>query len=364
MRAAARILLLTIAACAGLALAAIVLFSGPTLYGLRPHAVRDGLDVYDTDALLALAENGPSTGVLTYDSWYEGRDGKTGWFLLARGAGLSPEFAVRGVLDPSIAKIFGSNPRRCAGTPFPIKMIRVIEPERDRSGFLGRSTCKRADMDLADVIAASRPALRQKETMTHAELLAFDTASDPLRLRDDVRYWPTPYAYHRTLALPLVWQTYPNDEADKLYALTQAAQEWARNLHSEGVVGIQVRSEEWRPRTLENFETDQMAIRMDQETLLISGIKVRRIAFVVLCAPLHREACDAIDPAPLLTDVAALRDPAVLARALATQQPMPNDLIWGRDILRHAAFARSTITAPTASERQFSVTWYTASDPQ
>ena len=189
---------------AGLLLAGLVMFGGPNYYGLRPHAVDDNLATHELRDLTALAQHGPVTGILTYDAWYKGRDGATGWFVLQRGAFEGVSFKVNGDLDPALAKPFGASPRRCNKTPHPEKMIRAIEPERARSGFLGRSTCRRAKLDMAEVIAASTPALRHKDRMTHAELTRFDAQNDPLVLRDHVNVWPTPYAYYRTLSLPIV----------------------------------------------------------------------------------------------------------------------------------------------------------------
>jgi hypothetical protein len=66
---ALRIISVSAAILAGLVLAAMVLFGGPNYYGLRPHAVDKNLERYDVRDLAALAQNGSTTGISTYDAW-------------------------------------------------------------------------------------------------------------------------------------------------------------------------------------------------------------------------------------------------------------------------------------------------------
>jgi len=53
----------------GVFLATMVLFSEPNFFGIRPHAVKRGLDIHSAGDFLALAEHGSVTGILTYDTW-------------------------------------------------------------------------------------------------------------------------------------------------------------------------------------------------------------------------------------------------------------------------------------------------------
>ncbi|MDG1354126.1 MAG: hypothetical protein P8P70_13375 [Sulfitobacter sp.] len=99
----------------GVFLATMVLFSEPNFFGLRPHAVKRGLDIHSAGDFLALAEHGSVTGILTYDTWYKDRDGQTGWFFLPSITTKSLPFAVNGLLDPGLSKLFGTAPRRCVG---------------------------------------------------------------------------------------------------------------------------------------------------------------------------------------------------------------------------------------------------------
>jgi hypothetical protein len=153
-------------------------------------------------------------------------------------------FKVNGVLGPALAKLFSAAPRRCNKTSHPEKMIRAIEPARNKSGFLGRSTCKRSKMDISEGITASAPALRYEDRMTHAELTRFDAQDDPLVLRDNVRVWPMPYAYYRTISLPIIWAEPDAVADDLLEALKDRASNLAGALHRDGFVGVRLSARE------------------------------------------------------------------------------------------------------------------------
>lgn len=356
MKTFLRVVTIVVALFVGIVLAGIVYFAPPTLYGLRPHAVKPDLDAHDVGELLSLAENGRTTGVLVYDAWYAGRNGQSGWFAMPLEGARKIQFGVNGALDPEISKVFGAAPRRCNGTGLPEKMIRVIEPDRTATGFLGRSTCRRAAMDLSAIIAASTPVMRTTAQMTHAELAAFD--ADPANIRDNVDEWPTPFAYYRTLTLPLIWYDSGISGSDPFFSLRRRAEELVKAATIETKIDVQLRIKDWYPRQFEGITTNQLPLQTQTETVFISGIKVRRMDLAVLCAADTVEACDQIDATALLPDVAALRDPHVLSRARATAQPLPDGITAIRDVLRESTLTRDTLVAPTAQKRRFSVTWY------
>ncbi|WP_298863552.1 hypothetical protein [uncultured Sulfitobacter sp.] len=360
MKTALRIFAIVIALGAGLLLSVMLAFGGPNYYGLRPHAVKAGLDSHDLSDLTALAQYGPVSGIISYDAWYEGRNGLTGWFLLPIDQAEDLEFNVNGQLDPTLAAYFGAPPRRCKGTGLPEKMIRAVEPERNQSGFLGRSTCTRSKMDIRDIIAASSPAQRHETAMTHAELLAFDDRANPLMIRDNVRLWPTPYAYYRTITLPIIWQSQDRRPHFGISDLRQKATELAEHLNREGHVGVRMQMQEWYPRYFSDAEPHLLPLVRENKTVLITGIRFARLSFVVLCASNARADCDAVEVSQLRTDIDAVRDQRILQDALAGEQPLPDTNMVLRHVLHESDLEGSTILAPTSEERRFSVTWYDA----
>ncbi len=360
MSTALRIAAVFAALCAGVFLAALLVFGGPNYYGLRPHAVDSDLETHDVRDLTALAQYGRVTGVLTYDAWYKGRDGATGWFLLRPEQTEGVGFKVNGALDPTIARVFGAAPRRCKNTPHPEKMIRAIEPARAQSGFLGRSTCRRSKMDIAEVIAASTPALRHNDFMTHAELARFDAQNDPLVLREHVNLWPTPYAYHRTISLPIVWEALNDSYGGPFETLKDSASSLADALHRDGFVGVRLMAQDWRPRHISDALPDHLPFVRDSGTVMLSGIRFTRFYFTMLCAPEAREACDAVDVSELLPEVMAARNPDTLATVLSSQTTYDDSHAVQRDILREASVTREGILSPTSAERRFDVVWYDA----
>lgn len=288
------------------------------------------------------------------------RNGNTGWFLLPIKDAQRIEFNINGALDPSLAAAFGSSPRRCNGTVRPEKMIRAVEPAREKSGFLGRSTCTRSKMDIGNVIAASRPAIRIEEKMTYEQLMKFDALRDPLVQRDNVRVWPTPYAYHRTLSLPLVWQSL-NIRPDFLFSdLRRLASDLADTLNTEDGVGVRLQTQEWYPRHVTDTLSQHLSILRGDETIMLSGIRFMRFDFVILCAPDAHAACDAVDVSALLAHAERLRDADVLNAALEAQYPLSDNNIALHDALSETDLLRDSLIAPTSKERQFPVTWYDA----
>lgn len=362
MRRLTQATLVLVALLLGLVLAGMVFFATPTLYGLRPHAVNDDLPDRSIPELLALAEHGPVTGILTYDAWYRGRDGQTGWFLLPMSDAAAGRFAVKGALEPTLSKAFGVSPRRCAGTGLPAKMVRAVEPDRKRAGFLGRSTCGRHRMDVSDLIARSLPAFRKDVTMTHAELRGFDAAPDPLLLRDAVDFWPTPYAYQRTLTLPVVWERVDAAHPKPLSQLTQLARNVAAAQGQEDAVEVQLRVTRFTPTTVEGLNGEYLPYQNANGLALLTGVTAMQIAFDVLCAPDQKAACDAVDVSGLMVDALALRDAALWARAVKTSVPPPQNAVW-RDVLSASRQQRDTLSAPLAQPRVFDVSLYDAREP-
>lgn len=338
----------------------MLVFGGPNYYGLRPHAVKAGLEKHDLRDLTSLGAYGRITGILTYDAWYKDREGQTGWFLLPAAKARNIAFKVDGPLDPQLAEVFGAPPRRCSNTSLPEKMIRAVEPDRTQSGFLGRSTCTRSKMDISEVIAASDSARHQTALMSHADLLAFDARADPLLVRDNVRVWPTPYAYRRTITLPVVWQSQGERPLFSISDLRQNAVGLAEQLNRENHVGFRVQIQEWYPRYFSETLSHLLPLVRENETVLISDIRFARLSFVVLCAKDARADCDAVEVSQLRGDIDAVRDPQVLKSALAGQRPLPDANMVLRDVLRESYLKGSTILAPTSEERRFSVTWYDA----
>ncbi|MEQ6203369.1 hypothetical protein ABMC88_09965 [Sulfitobacter sp. HNIBRBA2951] len=354
--------LVLLALLLGLCLAGMVFFATPTLYGLRPHAVDDDLPRRSIAELLALAEHGPVTGILTYDAWYKGRDGRTGWFLLPVSDAAEGHFAVKGPLEPALSKAFGVGPRRCGGTGLPAKMVRAVEPDRQRAGFLGRSTCGRHRLDVSDLIARSVPARRTEMTMTHAALRGFDATPDPLLLRDAVDFWPTPYAYHRTLVLPVVWERVDEAHPTPLTLLIQRARDTAADLHQKGVVGVQMHVTRFTPTLVEGLNGEYMPYQSAEGLVLLTGVTAAQIAFEVQCAPDQRAACNAVDVSGLMAGVDPLRDAALWAGALQTAAAPPENTIW-RDVLNAPRQQRDVLSAPLAKPRMFDVTLFDARAP-
>ena len=363
MKTALRIAALCLALCAGLLLAAMLVFGGPNYFGLRPHAVKPGLESHHVSDLTSLASNGPVNGILTYDAWYKGRKGKTGWFVLPAAQISTIGFSVNGALDPQMAKVFGAGPRRCNGTSLPEKMIRAVEPERIKSGFLGRSTCKRSKMDIQDVIAASSPAARHNAQMTHQELTEFDAQENPMILRDNVPAWPTPYAYHMIISLPVIWQDMNIRPEFSINDFRNIASDLADALNREGFVGVRLQLQEWYPRHFTEARSNHLPFEYQDETIMLSGIRFSRFDFVVLCALEARKDCDGIDVSALLVDVKKLHDRDVLNAALAKKLSLPDESIGLRDVLTEIALERDRLTSPTSKERRFSVTWYDGRAP-
>jgi hypothetical protein len=358
-----RIALIVLALIVGLILALMVFFAGPTVYGLRPHAVQSDLDTHTVDELLTLAEHGPVTGIVTYDDWYDGHQGQTGWFLLPPEDAVEMGFAVNGALNPTLSKVLGSTPRHCNGKGLPEKMVRAIEPDRHASGFLGRSTCRRARMDLSELITASRPAIRHKEPMTHAELAAFDSLRGPWRQRDVVDLWPTPHAYHRSISLPLVWQESSATASDKIGQLTEQAKTLAGRWTNKGQIEVRLKIQDWQPRHFEGVTPDQIPLILRSETVLISGIQIRQIELNVLCATTALAACHAVDASSLSLAINAARDAEVWANALGAAQQLPPNISGLRGVLEATNTERATIANSAAQERLFWVTWYDAKEP-
>ncbi|WP_184565522.1 hypothetical protein [Sulfitobacter undariae] len=348
----------------GAILALLVLFSGPTLYGLRPHAVRSDLDRHTVGALVSLKRDGPVSAVITYDGWYRGRDGQSGWFVSTPEDIENIEFAVNGELDPLLARNFGSNPRRCSGKDKSRKVIRAIEPERRSGGFLGRSTCDRKDMDLSAVIAASAPATRTVGSMSYTELEAFDRQTTKPRWREYVQGWPTPYAYQRTISLPLIWQSPNAPWPAPFRKVTTAARELADGLQIEGKIEISIGGSTWLPQTYLDDPIERLPIRLGTKTTTVTGIEVKRIDIVILCAPDMRAACDAVDVEALSSLVAESRDDAHLAKAIANATPFEGETPALRDILNVEALTRTAPLTPVSKERQFSVTWFERNLPK
>lgn len=344
-------------------LAGLVLFADETFYGLRPHAVKQDLKQREIGELLVLAENGPIPAIVTYDAWYEGRSGQTGWFILPTAQTNDIAFGVNGALDPALSKMFGADPRRCGGTGLPEKMIRAIEPDRTASGFLGRSTCKRAKMDLGNVIAQSKPAERHSALMDWETLTAFDAAATPFTPRDAVDAWPTPYAYYRTIALPLVWRASNASTPDRVFDLRQRAQTLAETLNVEGHVGVRLTVKQWGPQQIQNSDIRALPFAGAQGVVLLRDVEITQFGFTVLCALQARDACNAGDVSELMDDVLALRDINVWDRAVHAAVPAPNEVAVWRDVLRPEQILQEALHAPKAQSRQFSVTWYDASAP-
>jgi hypothetical protein len=364
-----RLFAIILAVLTGIALSLAVAFAPPTLYGLRPHAVTAGLDTHTTGGLIALAENGPVTGILTYDAWYKRTQAGSGWFLMpAPQMPDAPEggvaFAVNGLLDPALSKLFGSAPRRCNRTPMPEKMIRAIEPDRKGGGFLGRSTCTRHRMDLDDVIAASLPATRLSADLTHAELAAFDARKDPLVQRDAVALWPTPYAFERVFTLPLVWQHSQGRDEDGIEDVTRALRSFANSAEIEGEITLRIETQDWWPNAPEaQIAPDQLVIHTDSGGRMIEGVEFREITLIAQCAPGARGLCDTLDLSALLAKSLKLRPAPLLRRALDAAGPVPDALQGMRGVLRTAMLERAQLHAPTSAARRFSVTWVEASAP-
>lgn len=340
-----------------------MLFADETFYGLRPHAVNPDLEQRQIGELLALAENGAVPAIVTYDAWYRGRSGQTGWFVLPIAQADDVVFGVNGALDPAFSKLFGADPRRCGGSGMPEKMIRAVEPARTASGFLGRSTCKRAKMDLGNVIALSKPARRHNATMDWATLTAFDAEATPLTPRDAVDVWPTPYAYYRTISLPLVWQPSKSALPDRVFALRQRAQALAEALNEEGHVGVRLTVEQWRPQQVQNSDIRGLPYAGTNGVVLLSDVNITQFGFTVLCALQALEACDAIDVSVLMDDIMALRDKGEWDDALRVAVPAPQEVAVWRDVLRPEHIIKEAILAPKTRAREFYVTWYDATAP-
>lgn len=360
MTTALRILALCAALFAGLVLAALLVFGGPNYYGLRPHAVRSDLTRHDLDALTGLAQYGPVTGILSFDAWYEGRDGNTGWFLLPAAQAQGVGFNVNGALDPQLARTFGVAPRRCGDTSLPEKMLRAIEPERANAGFLGRSTCARSKMDISDVVAASSPAIRHSDDLNHKALLEFDAVKDPLVLRDYVALWPTPYAYERSVSLPLVWEREGALPPHTINTLRNKASAQAKMLSRTEGISARLEMQDWSAQYLGDDTARLLPFRMQDEIVVLTDIRFVRFDFIILCAPEDRAACDAIDVSALLPDVAVLRDAKILESAIAARKPLPDANMILRDVLHERALRGETVRAPASEERRFSITWYDA----
>ena len=355
-----RIVAICAALCAGVFLSLLVAFGGPNYYGLRPHAVKAELESHDLSQLVSLAQYGRVSGVLSYDEWYNGRDGRTGWFLLPVDRTGGIKFQVNGQLDPTFATVFGAPPRRCNGTSRPEKMVRGIEPERTQSGFLGRSTCRRSNTDISEVIAASAPAVRHKERMTFEDLTLFDAIGNPLVQRDNVAVWPTPYAYHRTLSLPVVWQSLDARPDFTISDFRSIASDLADTLSREGVIGVKLQKQEWYPRYISETLPNHLPYKKEDKTVILAGLKFVRFDFIVLCAPSAIAECDAVNVSVLLEDLQKLRDSTVLNAALDLQTPLPEGNMVSRDVLSENATQRESLLAPRPKERRFSVTWYDA----
>lgn len=360
MSVALRIVAICAALCAGVLLALMVAFGGPNYYGLRPHAVKVDMETHDLSHLVSLAEYGKVSSILSYDAWYKGRDGKTGWFLLPVDQTEGIKFNVNGQLNPTYATVFGASPRRCNGTSQPEKMVRGIEPERTQLGFLGCSTCRRSKMEIREVIAASAPAIRHSEKMTFEELIQFDAIGDPLVQRDNVTVWPTPYAYHRTLSLPVVWQSLDARPDFTISDFRSIASDLADTFTREGVIGVRLQKQEWYPRHVTEALPNHLPFRTQNKTVMLDGIKFVRFDFVVLCAPSALTDCDAVDVSVLIDDVQKLRDRSVLNAALDRQTPLPEGNMVLRDVLSENAIQRDGLIAPTSKERRFPITWYDA----
>lgn len=343
----------------GAVLALLIYFGAPNFYGLRPHAVNSDLDRHNVNELLSLAENGPTTGILIYDAWYKGRAGQTGWFLMPLRKTGDTTFFVNGALDPGLAKMFGAGPRKCNGTGLPEKMVRVIEPDRDRSGFLGRSLCKRARLDVSDLIKNSLPAVRKTTDMTYTELVTFDASNNPLRLRDNVLAWPTPYAYRRTISLPLIWQRTPQgNTGDAIYKYTNAARKWARNQQQPNQVAVQLQVKNLGANYNSETSEQELTLKRSMETILLQGVQVRAIEFIVLCSSTAWEICNQIDASLLLSGALELRDPHLLGSAIKTAQKVSDEAEGQNNVLDESLLTPDHFTAPKAQERSFPVTSY------
>ena len=335
----------------------LVVFGGPNYYGLRPHAVKAGLEPHDLRDLTSLGTSGPITSILTYDAWCKDRDGQTGWFLFPAAKAQGITLNVDGMLDPQIASFFGAPPRRCNETSLPEKMIRAIEPDRRQSGFLGRSTCARSKMDIGDIIAASRPAVQKKLHMTHAELTRFDATPMPYRQRDSVKNWPTPYAHYRRIILPTVWATTDPQAGQDVNGLLKKLKAITEQLTRENHILLRMEAQAWLPFPIDTVTPDHMHVNADGKIALIHGIEFRSIYVHVLCAPDARAACDAVDISDVIPAVHGLRDPQVLAQALATQRALPDTQMARRDVMRLQGLSNDSISALKAAKRTFLVTW-------
>lgn len=145
-------LVLALAALCFLALTGLLLFiwsTDPTWHGLRPHGVKQDLTRFSLSDLVASSEHPPVRAVLVRDAWYE-RAGGTGWVLF-EGEALHDTalvFAVSGGLDTALGRIFKPAPTACNASGTPEKAVIAYEPERQGAGFTGRSTCRRAQMDV------------------------------------------------------------------------------------------------------------------------------------------------------------------------------------------------------------------------
>lgn len=273
-------------------------------------------------------------------------------------------FSVNGALDPALASLFGAAPRWCNETSLSRKMIRAVEPERTESGFLGRSTCTRADMDIRHLIAAGMPAVRHKSWMTHKELSALDALRSPWIQRDNVRLWPTPYAYQRTISLPVLLARPPCPSSGNTKPRLTNSQlmilgsKLATMLSHDGRLAVQVLMQHWYPRSFPDIDQKLLPLVRAEGIVLIADTEFAPIDFAIFCAALFD--CEMVDVSNLLHDTSALRDPDVLNTALARQRPLPAPDMILRDILRERTLKRAGIVAHPPSERRFKVTWYDA----
>ncbi|MBU2982345.1 hypothetical protein KO498_11055 [Lentibacter algarum] len=185
----------------------IVAAFDPTMMGLRPHAVRDGLTEYTTQDILDLGKEA-EPHILLRDVWYQ-RRGKSGWFVLTpKALAAKPlPFALRGELDVVVPKIFQTGPKNCGQTNQPAKAIILHEPERQNSNFVGRSTCSRGKMDINGVIEAAQPVARRVwwdvAQSTYLEQRAM-AAKDASYLVGPIGQSVDPQPYKRELFLPPV----------------------------------------------------------------------------------------------------------------------------------------------------------------
>ncbi|MDC0135707.1 hypothetical protein OAI26_03395 [Sulfitobacter sp.] len=199
--------------------------------------------------------------------------------------------------------------------------------------------------------------------MTHAELTRFDATPMPYRQRDNVKNWPTPYAYYRRTLLPTVWaKTQPQTRQD-INDLLKQLEGITEQLSVENHILLRMEAQAWRPFPIDTVTPDHMPVNADGKIVLIHGIEFRSIYIHVLCAPDARAACDAVDISDVMPAVHGLRDPQVLAQALATQRALPDTQMARRDVMRLQGLSHDSISALKAAKRTFLVTWYEALPP-